>query len=175
MSESATAEKLDESPEVEASDAQPENDNSNVLDELKVSPPGINRFGLQAEHNQTWRMNVSHKTVPEQCLEQDFWQHVAAHLRPGDEIIVQPDDMSWKLRLHVIDAGHNWAQVDKEHFVSFRTKDDMEPVQSVYAVRFAGTTHKYQVLRKGNMLKEGFATEALARQWAANHQAAVKR
>lgn len=182
MSESATAEKLDESPDAEAPpDAQPESEAPAVIEEvetpvaLKVSPPGVNRFGLQAERNQVWRMDVPQKCVPEQCLEEEFWQHVASHLRPGDEIVVMADDMAWKLNLHVINAGHNWAQVAKDAFHQYATQADMPAVASIYSVRYAGTTHKWQVLRKGKLLKEGFETEALARRSAANHEAAVQR
>jgi hypothetical protein len=178
MSEAATAEKLDESPAEEAPDAQTEETPEavrEVPDELKVSPPGVNRFGLAAEHIQPWLMNVPHKTLPEQCLEQEFWQHISMHLSAGDTIIVRPDDMAWKLELHVINAGHNWAQVAREQFFQFATREEMPKIESIYSVRFAGTTHKWQVLRKGELLKEGIETEALARRAAANHELAARR
>lgn len=187
MSEAATAKKLDESSGDDAPDApdmpdaQPEAQlekaemSNEVPEELKVAAPNQNRFGLSGEHVQSWLMNVAHKTHPEQCLEEEFWQHVAMHLRPGDTIIVRPDDMAWKLELHVINAGHNWAQVAKEQFFQFATRDQMPKVESIYSIRYAGTTHKWQVLRKGELLKEGIETEDLARRTAANHEAAVKR
>ncbi len=170
MSDAATAEKLDESPAEEAPDAPQE-----TTETLKISPPGLNRFGLAAEHIQPWLMNVPQKTLPEQCLEEEFWQHVAMHLSPGDTIIVRPDDMAWKMELHVVNAGHNWAQVAREHFSQFATREELPTVKSIYTTRYAGTTHKWQVLRKGELLKEGIETEALARRAAANHELAARR
>ena len=167
MSEAATAQKIDEPVDP---DAQPE-----LPTDEKVSPPGVNRFGLQAERNQKWRLDVPHNTSPEQCLDEDYWAHIAGHLRPGDEVRVFPDNMAWELVLHVIDAGHAWAHVAKKAFHEYSTREQMESVPSIYEVRYAGTTHKYQVLRKGKLLKEFIETEALARRAAANHEAAVKR
>jgi hypothetical protein len=175
MSEAATNLEMDESPEIEVPEAQIDGEYIEVPDDLKISPPGRNRFGEQAERNQKWRMDVPHNTQPEQCYEQEFWQHVAGFLRPGDEIVVMSDDMSWKLCLHVINAGHNWAQVAKESFVQYQTRDQMAPIEPIYSVKFAGTTKKWQVLRKGKLLKEGMETEALARRAAAMHEQAVKR
>jgi hypothetical protein len=166
---------LNEFEEISVAEMKPGAAYIEVPEDEKVSPPNLNRFGLQDEHNQVWRMNVPHKTVPEQCLEQEFWQHVSSYLRPGDEIVVMADDMAWKMRLHVINAAHNWAQVSQDSFHSYATRDQMESVPSIYAVRYAGTTHKWQVLRKGELLKEGLATEALARRAVSMHEDAVKR
>jgi hypothetical protein len=178
MSESAAAVLQSEDEpkaEEEATPQLDEHDDSEVPSEQRVAAPGIGRFGLQVESSNSWRMNATQKTLPAQCLEQDYWQHVAAQLRPGDEILVMPDDLAWKLRLHVIDAGHNWAHVAQESFSKFKTRADMTQVPSIYRIEFAGTTDKWRVLRKDKLLKKGFTTESLARQWAANHQAATKR
>lgn len=161
MSEPATAEKLDKETEAE--------------EETKVASPGVNRFGLQAEKNQQWRLDVPHGTNPQQCYEPTFWSHIAMHLRPGDEIRVFPDDMAWELVLHTVEAGNSWANVQKKDFYEYATRGEMERVESRYAVIFAGTTHKWRVLMDGKKLKEGFETEAIARRWAANHSEATKR
>ena len=181
MAEAAIAETLDESPVDEAPDAQPEEQpevdelSREIPDELRVSPPNQNRFSLAAEHIQPWLVNVAQQTLPAQCLEQEFWMHISEVMRPGDNIIVRPDDMAWKLVLHVINAGHNWAHVAKKQFFQFSTREQMPKVVSIYSFRYAGTTHKWQVLRKGELLKEFIETEALARRVAANHEQAVKR
>ncbi len=141
----------------------------------KATPPSVGRFGLQEEHNQQWRLNVPIKVKPAQCLDEGFWAHIAAHLRAGDEIRVFPDDMTWELVLHVVDAGKAFAQVVQKAFYELAPREPRIAVPSMYRFDFAGTTHKHRVIRDGKVLRDGFATEALARKWAANHEAAVER
>ncbi len=168
MSESATAETLVEDPAGSpAIEAAPEPE--------KATPPGVNRFGLQAEHNQKWRLNVAIGVTPEQCMEEGFWAHIATHLRPGDEIRVFTDSMSWELVLHVIGAGRAYAHVAKKALYEYATREDQVTLPSIYKIDFAGTTHKWRVIRNDKLLKDGFQTEALARRAAAQHEAAVDR
>ena len=44
-----------------------------------------------------------------------------------------------------------------------------------YKVEWAGQTDKFRVLFNGEVLKTGFATEALANTYAQNHAQALKR
>lgn len=162
MSETATAEKIDEA---QADPATPE----------KATPPGFGRFGLQVEHNQKWRLNVPIEVTPQQCMDEGFWSHIASYLRPGDEIRVFPDSMVWELVLHVVGAGKNYAHVVKKAFYPLAPREQHVPLPSLYKVDFAGTTHKWRVIRDGKVLREGIETEALARRYVANHEAAINR
>ena len=166
MSEPATAEKIEDTADA------PE---AKIPEPIKATPPGIGRFGLQVEHNQKWRLNVPMEVTPKQCMDEGFWTHLAAQLRPGDEIRVFPDNMAWELVLHVINAGKAYAHVAKKALYELAPYAEHIKVPSIYKVDFAGTTHRWRVLREGKMLKDNFATEALARRWAANHEAAVNR
>ena len=142
---------------------------------VKATAPGVNRFGLQAEHNQKWRLNVPIEVTPEQCMEEGFWAHLATHLRPGDEIRVFTDSMSWELVLHVIGAGRAYAHVAKKAFYEYATSDHKTSLPSIYKVDWAGTTHKWRVIRDNKLLKEGLQTEALAWRAAKQHEEAVTR
>jgi len=164
MSETATAEALD-----------PELDAPAVEEPAKAVPPSLGRFGLQESHNQIWRLNVPVEVTAEQCMDEGFWAHLALHLRPGDEIRVFPDDMTWELVLHVVDQGKSFAHVVKKVLYRLAATTGKVELPSLYKVDFAGTTHRYRVIRDGKMLRDGFATEPLARRWAANHEAAVNR
>jgi hypothetical protein len=108
-------------------------------------------------------------------MEEGFWAHIAAHLRPGDEIRVFTDSMSWELVLHVIGSGKAFAHVAKKALYNYATREDQVVLPSIYKVDFAGTTHMWRVIRDGKVLKQGIQTEALARRAAAQHEAAVDR
>lgn len=141
-----------------------------------VKPVGVNRFGLLAEHANLWRVNCHVDTKPEDVLQPEFWEHISRHLNRGDSIQVMPDDMSWKMVLHVHDRGHNWANVKREEFYEYGgASEPQEDIPANYKVRFAGSTHQYQVEFNGKKLKSGFATKEIAHQYVKNHAAAVKR
>lgn len=161
MSEPATAEVLEEAIEEEAP--------------ASAKPVTLSRWGLLAEHANTWRVNCKRENTPEQCLDPSYWEHISQYLARGDEIHIMPDDMSWELVLHVQDTGHNWAHVIKKVFYELAPSVGMEQIPGVYKIDWAGSTKKFRVLRQGDELKSGFATEALARRYAANHEAAVRR
>lgn len=169
MAKSATAE-VEESQAVEADDAEaPE------TDKPKPASVTLARFGLEAEFNTVWRVNVSMDVKPEDCLDEMFWAHLSNHLRPCDTIRVIPDNMSWELLLHVAGKGRGWAHViEKERYDLRTTKVEIQ-LPPIYKVEFAGSHHKWRVLREGNMLRDGFETEGLARRYAANHESAVDR
>lgn len=176
MSEAAIAQQIDENADAQSSEVTDQEPKVEPTPEPeKAIPPSIGRFGLQVERVQKWRLDVPITVSPEQCMDEGFWTHLAAHLRPGDEVRVLPDDMRWELVLHVVNAGKDFVQVVKKAFYELVPKQQRIALPPKYTFDYAGTTHKHRVLREGKMLKDGFATEALAHRWAANHEAAVNR
>lgn len=135
----------------------------------------VARFGLEAEYNNVWRVNVPIEVTATQTLDQDYWCHLAMHLRPGDTIRVMPDNMKWEQQLHVANVGKTWAHVIQKELYDLSVLHDPEILPSIYKIEFAGSHHKWRVLRRGKMLKDGFETDALANRWAANHEAATNR
>lgn len=133
------------------------------------------RFGLAEESRNVWRVTVPVEIIPEQVMDEAFWSNVARLLQPGDEIQVLPDNYAWRRDLFVAANGTNWAQVQLLQHFSLSQAKPHPLVPSKYKVEFAGAHHKWRVLREGEPLKDGFASEKLARQWAANHEAAVNR
>ncbi len=162
MSEPATAEKL---PEQDAE--QPE--------VVTAKPITEGRMGLEVEMSNRWRVNVPMGTTPEDCMKETYWQHVAIRLRPGDEIVCLPDNMAWKLVLHVVGAGRLYAHVVQEELYELAPLEAAIKLPSIYEVKFTGTHHKWAVIRESKPLKDGFETEGLARRYAQNHESAVKR
>lgn len=162
MSEAATAEKLPEQ-DAEAPEA------------VTAKPITEGRIGLEVEKSNRWRVDVPMGCTPEDCMNESFWQHVASRLRPGDEIVAMPDNMAWKLVLHVVGAGRLYAHVVQEELYELAPLEAAIKLPSIYEVKFTGTHHKWAVIRESKPLKDGFETEALARRYAANHEAAVQR
>ena len=141
----------------------------------KAPPLAVPRFGLAEEMRNVWRCSVPEKTTPEQCLEEGFWANVANLLQPGDMIQVVPDNLHWRLNLDVVASGNTWAQVAKLCLYDLTPARPHTAIPSRYKVQFAGAHHKWRVLRDDEPLKDGFASESLARRWAQNHEAAVNR
>lgn len=143
--------------------------------EKKATPIGANRLALEAEMNTVRRVTVPNEVTPDDCMDEEFWCHVSMHFAPGDTLIVRPDDTSWELVLHVVNAGPQFAHVFKKEFYELTKMSDLPRVPSKYAVEYAGPVHKWRFLREGKMMRDGFATEALARRAANQHEMAVNR
>lgn len=133
------------------------------------------RFGLAEEARNVWRVSVPQGTLPEQVMDESFWSNVARLLQPGDSIQIIPDNFTWRRDVMVLAAGQNWAQTCLLHHYDLTPSKALEKIPSKYKVEFAGSHHKWRVLREGEPLKDGFASEKIAHQWAANHEAAVNR
>lgn len=143
----------------------------------EISPVSFNRFGLADEHRNVWRVNAKIGTSIESALEAAFYEHIARHLNRGDIVEIMPDDMAWELNVRVLDRGHNWAMVKERMRVDYGGPVQVNPeaLTSDYDVKWAGNTDKFVVKYKGEKLKDGFATEDLARRYAANHAQALRR
>jgi hypothetical protein len=141
----------------------------------KAEPVTMNRLQVEAEVNTRFRVTVKENVTPDQCLDEAFWAHLTTRLIPGDTLVVRPDSGSWQLELNVVTAGHNFVHV---HEVS---RCDLVPAKmpaklpSLYKVEFAGPIHKWRFLRDGKMMRDGYATEALAQRAAHQHEMAVNR
>jgi hypothetical protein len=157
-----------------ASESQTE---TKVVEEVMEKAPSLTmpRFGLAAEVRNIWRVSVPSATLPEQVMEESFWSNVARLLQPGDEIQILPDSFSWRRDVFVLASGSNWAQVCVLDHYDLTPSKAHQKVPSKYKVEFAGSHHKWRVLREGEPMKDGFASEKIAYQWAANHEAAVNR
>lgn len=145
------------------------------LDLPKAPPLTIPRFGLAEETRNIWRCSVTDETHPNQCLEEGFWANVANLLQPGDTIQVLCDSYRWRMDLFVVASGNTWAQVSRLALYDLSPARPHTTLPSKYQINFAGAHHKWRVIRDGEPIKDGFASEALARKWAANHEAAVNR
>ena len=134
------------------------------------------RFGLADAASNRWRVDVPMGVSPEQIIsDESYWQHIAQFLKPNDEIVCIPDNMAWRLVLHVAGSGRLYAHVSSIQFNVLQQVDHELALPSIYKVKFQGAHHKWAVIRADKPLKDGFETEQLARRYAQNHEAAGTR
>ena len=141
----------------------------------KVTPVTAGRMSLEVEANTTYRVNVTHETTPEDCMDEAFWAHVSMQFIIGDTIIVVPDSMEWKLILHVANCGREFAHMVKLEIYDLRVDPSLRAATSRYSTDYAGTTSKWRFKLDGRVLRDGYATESLAKGAASQHQMAVDR
>ena len=171
MSESATAEQIDDQEQVDEIPAQ-----EAVKVPESVKPISLNRFGVAGEKRNEFVVNCKQGTDPKMVLEVEFWEHIARHLGRGDIVEVTPDDLAWEMNVRVIDRGNNWATVRERFFIDYGGSAQIRPETPIkYKVEWAGQTDLFRVVFNGEVLKKGFATEILASQYASNHAQALKR
>jgi len=141
----------------------------------KAEPVTLSRWGLADEKNTRHRVDVKPSVTPEQCLDSGFWTHISMHFIAGDTIIVRPEHNEWELELHVVTSGPQFAHVIKKNYYDLVPTTELATVPSKYKVEWGGNVHKWRFLREGKMMRDGFATKALASRAATNHQMAVDR
>jgi|GEM_PF-4447526 len=146
-----------------------------VEPEVRVVPVTESRFGIEAEFNTVYRVNVEKDTSPEDTLKEDYWQHISSKLIQGDTIIVKPDHEKWMQELMVLEAGRNYAVVHQMHLHNLETPESRQKPPSDYKVEYAGPHYKWRVELSGRVLKDGFASEGLAINYAKTHKMAVDR
>jgi len=135
----------------------------------------MSRFHLSADKLNHWYVEAEMGVTVEQILDEAFWAHISMHLRAGDRITVMPDNMAWRLELHVAGAGSQYAHVVKMEMYDLTPAHPPIKLPSIYKVEYVGSHHKWRFLRDGVMLKDGFETESLAKRAAKNHEMAVNR
>lgn len=141
--------------------------------------PAINmaRFAEAGYARNVFVVTAVEGTTIEQICDQAYWQHVAHMLKPADRIEVLDETMSYFIELIVLAQDRLWAHVGILQHIDLRPFHGQDiPIAEVdYEVKYAGTHVKWRVLYKGDKLKDGFATEGLARRWVSNHIASRSR
>lgn len=109
-------------------------------------------------------------------LAPEYWAHVAAKLKPMDEITVVPEDESFYGKVLVIRCANNTAIVRELQFVQFgdiaQVADDED-----YVIKWAGPIARWRVTRKsdGFVVAEGpeVDTKAMAEEVVRNIRKAI--
>jgi len=133
---------------------------------------------FKAQHhgyeNTEWRAIIEFGTPYDEVLKPDFWAYVAevGRIKIGDDIIVMPDDVSYRAHLFVRDVGPKWLKVHQLDRIEF---DEAAPAADVdsteFRVEWKGPHHKHAVIRiaDNEMILTGFKSSADARVALATH------
>ena len=165
MSAEAQAVEVPEAPEQTAK----------VVEFVKAPALTMSRFGQKVELCNEWKITTPMGVSVEQVMDESYWANVSMHLKTGDIIEVMPDNGAWELSLRVLGSGPMYSHVIKRWFINLEPATPKVKLPSRYKIEHAGAHHKWRFLRDGEMMKDGFETEALAQRAAANHESAVNR
>lgn len=131
------------------------------------------RFGLAEHKRNVWHAVVPEGTDYEAVFEPAYWAHVAVKMRPGDEIIVINDEMTYRAELVVRNAARMWAQVAEVSRVDLATEAAPDALSDYKVeVKWAGPHDKFRVERIRNGKRETLASgmdKDAAEKWKAEH------
>ncbi len=127
-------------------------------------PPGRLRSEEYA-HN-VWVATAPFGVTREQLKEQTFWSHVAAQMRPRDELKVFAEDGTYFAHYLVLSCDRTWAVVHELAFVPIGEVSLSEQALDDYEVKFRGPK-KWSVVRKSDnkVLQEGLHSQAQGEEW----------
>ena len=129
----------------------------------------VARMVLAGYLHNNWDVTTERGTTVEDLLCPEYWAHVAANLRPHDQIHAISEDGSWYARLIVINADRLWAKLHvlEKHDLSASREDMPQAQEEAYEVVWLSAMAKYAVIRRADRaaLKEGFQTKLEAFQW----------
>ncbi|HQU17306.1 MAG TPA: hypothetical protein PLO69_14590 [Gammaproteobacteria bacterium] len=144
------------------------------------------RFKLAEHERNIHSITVEDGITRGQIIDPAFLAHVAAKLRPYDQIEVRCDDGALFARLLVLQAERTWARVHVLEWHNLTTRDvsltqtgkqeQSAPAgpaadkEQEYMVAHKGPHKKWCVIRKsdGGYMREGEETKATATNWLAD-------
>jgi hypothetical protein len=149
-----------------------------MAEEKKRSPMiDQTRMRLAEYERQVWVANVEFGLTVEDIMVPGFWAHMAAQLRPYDEIEARSDDGTWIAHLVVTGCERTWARVAIDRVVKLTTKEVAEaqsnPVQ--HKVEWKGPQNKFSVIRIADAepIRTGFTTKDEALQYLRDHERTI--
>jgi hypothetical protein len=135
------------------------------------------------------RMIVPNSMTMEDVAIPGNWANVFSKVKAGDEVIVLPEDMSWRLHLHVTETGVGWVKTALLHAIDLTkvaakpqpveqpddVPDDAPAPPAGYTVNFA-PAHKWRAMTSDPHLvvSKDHKTRAEAVQAAIAHDAKAR-
>ena len=135
------------------------------------------RFGLAEHKRLQWHVIMPEGTPFDACLDPGYWAHIASKLKPGAEITVIDDRMSFYARLIVRDAGRVWAKVSVLEYKELEEAVAGAPDGYEVSVEYAGPHDKHRVYREQDgkkvVLSRHHETKEAALKWAEDHKRTI--
>lgn len=109
------------------------------------------RFASFEYKNKIFKVDIPSGVTPDQLLEPAYWMHVSRTLQTGDEIVALAEDNTYYVRLIVLNAGINWANVKVLYFAELSKEFEVPAdADTAYDIVFGGNFHKWRVVRKSD-------------------------
>lgn len=131
--------------------------------------PKLSTNGLKtAEFSHTnYDVTPGPGVAPEMLLQPSYWGHVAAKLRPRDEITAIPVDGAWYARYLVLHADKVSARLI---LLEQKPLEQVKPEDTeieTHRVEWGSPAVKWRVIRKADkaVVKDGFDSKDLATAW----------
>lgn len=135
-----------------------------MADEKRDVQLNPSRFQLLEHLNVAYGVTVEQGTKLADVMKPAFWAHVAAKLRPYDEVTVRIDDGTWLAKIVVLSTGRAWAKVHLLHEYKLSAADtDLSQAahNEGYKVMFRGPHLQWCIVRvsDGEPIKEQMQRE----------------
>ena len=130
------------------------------------------RMRLAEYERQVWVANIEFGTTVDDIMVPGFWAHMAAQLRPYDEIEARSDDGTWIAHLVVTGCERTWARVAIDRVVKLTTAEVAETQAVQHKIEWKGPQDKFTVIRLNDSerIRKGFATKEEAAAWLREHE-----
>lgn len=138
--------------------------------ERKVQPAEAVRFKSTEFVWTRYALTANAGVTPQDMLAPEYWAHIAAQLKPRDEVVAWADDGTWRAEFVVLGSDRNWARVHLvgvSHFTSADVAQTLADQLSPYEISHRGPHSKWSVIRKSDrmVVAEGYDTARQATEW----------
>jgi hypothetical protein len=148
--------------------------------EGKMTQLAPNRVMLAEQAHQTFVATPETETPPEALLDPKYWAHYSVHqhfdFKPGDIILVKPEDGSYFMELIVRAKTAGAVKVaELRRVVLDKSAEDVEDAGE-HEIKWSGPRLKWRVIRKHDKreMKNALDTKDAARDWLREHVKAFK-
>ena len=133
------------------------------------------RFSLAEHKRNVWFVVPEDGTTPDETLEAAYWSHAAPKMRPCDEVIIHSENGAWRLHLHVLATGRNWAKVTVLSKHDFGVVEAQAVSSPDFEIKWRGPNGKYAVIRKsdGVVIKDKFDSDPAASAYLADYRKTI--
>ena len=144
------------------------------------------RFHLAEHQRNVYVATVEGGIARADMLAPEFWSHIAAKLRPYDEIVVYCDDGSLYARMLVLNSERTWARMHVLQWEDLTTRDvslskgapaakaaSPEVEKALFRVEYKGKHKQWCVIRENTnppeYIREQEVSKANANLWLAEY------
>jgi len=124
----------------------------------------LGRFFQEGIARREFTVNVTSDTEYARLFDKNFWASCANRVRIGDELVVRPDDLSWRARLICVsaDPARDFIELQEVSRVNLAPPSATLEAVEGFSTQYEGMTDKWVVYRvsDNHRMQAGFETRA---------------